>query len=70
MSVQTLCGPGDRMPRELHEIHAMECEEAEESGGHQKTEGIRAGSGRIHTSGSKTDEQGKEKVIETWTRRF
>lgn len=60
MSVQTLCGPGDRMPRELHKIHAVECTEAEESRGHQKTEGIREGNGRIHTSGGQADEQGKE----------
>ena len=36
----------------------------------RKIEGFREGIGRIHTSGSKTDEQGKEKVAQTWTRKF
>lgn len=58
MSVQTLCGSGDRMPRELHEIHAVERKETESDRKHQETEGIREGSGRIHTSGGKTDEKG------------
>ena len=70
MSVQTLRGPGDRMPRELHEIHAVECQTTEDGREYQKTEGFREGSGRIHTSGGKTDEQGKEKVAQTWTRKF
>ena len=40
MYVQTLRGPGDRMPRELHEIHAVERKETEGDRKHQKTEGI------------------------------
>ena len=70
MSVQTLRGPGDRMPRKMHEIYAVEHKETEGNRKHQETEGIREGSGRIHTSGGKTDEQGKEKVAQTWTRKY
>ena len=60
MSVLDLRETGDRMPRKMHEIHAVERKETEGNRKHQKTEGIREGSGRIHTSGGKTDEQGKE----------
>ena len=70
MSVLDLRETGDRMPRKMHEIHAVERKETEGDRKHQKTEGIREGSGRIHTSGGKTDEQGKEKVAQTWTRKF